>query len=78
MRKVSNDSIGGRGVTLLPSNGEYKNVVVFLHGLGDDASGWSSVMHMLDLDKVCYDCKWNIIVKTLNHIFHIFSYFFLT
>jgi len=28
------------GITVTPASGQYKNVVLFLHGLGDTADGW--------------------------------------
>ena len=49
MKKVSNDSIGGRGVTYVPNSGEYHNVVLWFHGLGDTADGWASMMVYEDL-----------------------------
>lgn len=50
MKGFRNDGIGGRGMTYLPSNGEYKNVLVFMHGLGDTADGWASMMPGLGLE----------------------------
>lgn len=44
MQVVRSDGYGGRGMTLLPHNGAYTSLVVFLHGLGDTADGWASLM----------------------------------
>ena len=49
MKTVRNDGIGGKGVIHLPSSGKYSNVVVWLHGLGDTADGWASLMPELRL-----------------------------
>lgn len=49
MQKVRSDGIGGKGITFTPANGEYKNVVVWMHGLGDTADGWASQMPNLGL-----------------------------
>ena len=51
MKGFRNDGIGGRGVTYLPSSGEYKNVVVWMHGLGDTADGWASMMPSLGIEQ---------------------------
>ncbi|CAM9633811.1 unnamed protein product [Chrysoparadoxa australica] len=39
-----NDGYGGEGLVLGPPGGEYKNVVIWLHGLGDTANGWAGAM----------------------------------
>eukprot|EP01041_Mallomonas_annulata_P005289 gene5289-10581_t len=44
MQKIRNDGQGGRGVVLMPRNGQYSKVIFWFHGLGDDASGWSETM----------------------------------
>jgi predicted esterase len=49
MQAVRSDGIGGRGVTYIPSSGSYKNVVVWMHGLGDTADGWAAMMPTLGL-----------------------------
>lgn len=49
MQRIRNDGLGGRGVTFIPSSGSYKNVVVWMHGLGDTADGWASMMPSLGL-----------------------------
>ena len=52
--KIS-DSLGGRGITLTPTtSNEYKNVIIWLHGLGDQADGWASLMQVLDLQDTKY------------------------
>jgi predicted esterase len=48
------DGVGGQGLTLIPSSGDYKNVVVWMHGLGDTADGWASLMPMLELQNTKY------------------------
>lgn len=50
MQAVRNDGAGGRGIQFVPKSGEYKNVVVWLHGLGDTADGWASMMPELRLE----------------------------
>uniref|UniRef100_A0A6V1K3U7 Phospholipase/carboxylesterase/thioesterase domain-containing protein n=1 Tax=Heterosigma akashiwo TaxID=2829 RepID=A0A6V1K3U7_HETAK len=45
------DSIGGDGITLIPEDEEYTNVVVWNHGLGDTAMGWYSAMPAFGLTK---------------------------
>lgn len=49
MQTVHSDGYGGRGISMLPHSGEYSNVLVFLHGLGDTADGWASMMPSLDI-----------------------------
>lgn len=51
LKSVRNDGIGGRGVTFTPSTGTYKNVVIWMHGLGDTADGWASLMPSLGLSE---------------------------
>eukprot|EP01033_Poteriospumella_lacustris_P008686 gene8685-6247_t len=41
--------MGGRGVTFTPTSGTYSNVVVWMHGLGDTADGWASMMPSLGI-----------------------------
>ena len=50
MQAVRNDGAGGRGIQYVPKSGEYQNVVVWLHGLGDTADGWASMMPELRLE----------------------------
>ncbi|CAM9764447.1 unnamed protein product [Pylaiella littoralis] len=42
--QIAGDGLGGNGITLVPRGSDYSNVVVWLHGLGDTADGWSSRM----------------------------------
>lgn len=49
MSIIRNDGCGGRGVTLVPASGSYSNLVVFMHGLGDTADGWASLMPQLGI-----------------------------
>lgn len=49
MQATRNDGMGGRGVTFVPSSGSYANVVIWMHGLGDTADGWASMMPSLGL-----------------------------
>jgi predicted esterase len=49
MQKIRSDGLGGRGITYVPSSGSYKNVVVWMHGLGDTADGWAELMPTLGL-----------------------------
>ncbi|CAM9756493.1 unnamed protein product [Ectocarpus sp. 4 AP-2014] len=49
LEHVSGDTLGGSGITLVPKDGAYTNVVVWLHGLGDTAAGWASMMPQLKL-----------------------------
>eukprot|EP01038_Epipyxis_sp_PR26KG_P006433 gene6433-8851_t len=44
LQRIRSDGIGGKGVTFTPSQGVYKNVFIFLHGLGDTADGWASTI----------------------------------
>lgn len=44
MQTVKGDGNGGEGIVLVPVNQKYSNVVVWMHGLGDTASGWSGAM----------------------------------
>lgn len=41
MKASRSDGIGGVGITLVPNTGEYENVVIWMHGLGDTADGWA-------------------------------------
>ncbi len=49
MQRIKNDGLGGRGVTFIPPSGTYGNVVIWMHGLGDTADGWASLMPQLGL-----------------------------
>jgi hypothetical protein len=49
MKSVRSDGHGGRGVTYTPTNGSYSNVVIWMHGLGDTADGWASLMPSLGI-----------------------------
>lgn len=49
MQAIRNDGLGGRGVTFIPRSGSYRNVVVWMHGLGDTADGWAALMPTLGL-----------------------------
>lgn len=49
MQSARNDGMGGRGVTFTPTSGTYSNVVVWMHGLGDTADGWASMMPSLGI-----------------------------
>jgi predicted esterase len=49
MQPIRNDGLGGRGVTYIPNSGTYSNVVVWMHGLGDTADGWASLMPSLGI-----------------------------
>lgn len=41
--------MGGDGIILVPKDEIYSSVVVWMHGLGDTADGWASLMPMLNL-----------------------------
>jgi predicted esterase len=47
MQTIRSDGLGGRGITLTPHSGSYSNILIFLHGLGDTADGWASMMPAL-------------------------------
>lgn len=49
MKAIRNDGMGDRGVTFIPSSGSYTNVVIWMHGLGDTADGWASMMPSLGI-----------------------------
>jgi predicted esterase len=49
MQQIRSDGLGGRGITYVPSSGSYKNVVIWMHGLGDTADGWAALMPTLGL-----------------------------
>jgi lysophospholipase-2 len=49
MKSTNNDGDGGRGVIMIPNSGKYSNVLIFMHGLGDTADGWASMMPSLNL-----------------------------
>lgn len=42
----------GTVITLTPEGGQYSSVLLFLHGLGDDATGWASMMATLSSSEV--------------------------
>lgn len=46
---IRGDGNDGNGITILPQDNKYENVVVFMHGLGDTADGWASLMPELQL-----------------------------
>jgi predicted esterase len=50
MKTVRTDGIGGRGISFVPTSGTYSNVVIWLHGLGDTADGWASMMPSLGIN----------------------------
>lgn len=49
LKRIAGDSLGGKGVTYLPTSGAARNVVIWMHGLGDTADGWASLMPSLNL-----------------------------
>lgn len=49
MQTIRSDGLKGKGITYLPSSGSYSNVLIWLHGLGDTADGWASMMPELKL-----------------------------
>jgi predicted esterase len=49
MQSLLNDGLGGKGIHFLPKSGEYKSVLIWMHGLGDTADGWASMMPSLGL-----------------------------
>mmetsp|Transcript_26991 Transcript_26991/g.45192 ORF Transcript_26991/g.45192 Transcript_26991/m.45192 type:complete len:271 (+) Transcript_26991:121-933(+) len=49
MQTLRTDGLGGRGITFVPRSGEYTNLLVWMHGLGDTADGWASLMPQLQL-----------------------------
>jgi hypothetical protein len=49
LKIIRRDGIGGRGITLIPSDGKYSNVVIWMHGLGDTADGWAQSMPSLNV-----------------------------
>jgi predicted esterase len=51
LERMNGDGIGGRGVVLTPTSGTYANVMIFMHGLGDQADGWASLMPDLRLEE---------------------------
>lgn len=50
MQTIRNDGIGGRGMIFVPSSGSYSNVIIWMHGLGDTADGWASMMPSLGIN----------------------------
>eukprot|EP01035_Chromulina_nebulosa_P018200 gene18200-23862_t len=54
MEVINHDSLGGRGITIVPSSGEYNTVLLWFHGLGDTADGWSDLIPELNLEKTKY------------------------
>jgi hypothetical protein len=44
------DGAGGKGVHYVPKTGQYTNLLIFMHGLGDTADGWASMMPSLKLE----------------------------
>jgi len=49
LKSSRGDGIGGKGLVLVPSSGTYSKVVLWFHGLGDEADGWASMMPELEL-----------------------------
>lgn len=49
LKAYRTDGVGGNGIILVPNDEVYSSVVVWMHGLGDTADGWASLMPMLDL-----------------------------
>ncbi|RYH21230.1 hypothetical protein EON65_21175 [archaeon] len=62
MQALRTDTIGGRGITYMPTTGKYDGVVVWMHGLGDTADGWASVVPELGLPNV------KLILPTANNV----------
>lgn len=60
MQSIRSDGMGGRGVQFVPASGEYSNVLVWMHGLGDTADGWASSMPSLKLENT------KIVLPTAN------------
>eukprot|EP01031_Cornospumella_fuschlensis_P040788 gene40788-49745_t len=62
MQALRTDTIGGRGITYMPSSGKYEGCVIWMHGLGDTADGWASVVPELGLPNVKF------ILPTANNV----------
>ena len=60
MQTIRRDGMGGRGVQFIPKSGQYSNLVVWMHGLGDTADGWASMMPQLKLENT------KIVLPTAN------------
>lgn len=59
--------MGGKGLVLTPSSGTYSKVVLWFHGLGDEADGWASMMPELGLDDTKFILPTaNVLPITLN------------
>jgi predicted esterase len=52
MQVLRTDSHGDRGLTYIPASGKYDGVVVWMHGLGDSADGWASIVPEMGLQNV--------------------------
>ena len=48
-RIIAQEREGGSGIVLMPVGGEYSNVVIWLHGLGDTPDTWAQCMPSLGL-----------------------------
>lgn len=44
------DGVVGKGIVHVPRSGDYRHVVIWLHGLGDTADGWASLMPEFGLE----------------------------
>lgn len=44
LKKIAGDTLGGRGITFIPRDNTFTSVVIWMHGLGDTADGWASLM----------------------------------
>eukprot|EP00428_Durinskia_dybowskii_P078333 CAMPEP_0170361214 /NCGR_PEP_ID=MMETSP0117_2-20130122/3689_1 /TAXON_ID=400756 /ORGANISM="Durinskia baltica, Strain CSIRO CS-38" /LENGTH=184 /DNA_ID=CAMNT_0010615569 /DNA_START=127 /DNA_END=678 /DNA_ORIENTATION=+ len=49
MQASRSDGAGGQGIHFVPKSGQYKNLLIFLHGLGDTADNWASIMPSLQI-----------------------------
>eukprot|EP01036_Dinobryon_divergens_P024480 gene24480-32931_t len=49
LKQTKSDGLGGQGIVFEPITGKYSNVVIWMHGLGDTADGWASLMPSLNI-----------------------------
>lgn len=51
---VLDDSLDGRGISIVPTSEKYDKVIIWFHGLGDTAEGWSKILPQLNIPNTKY------------------------
>ena len=62
------DGVGGTGLQLIPESGNFQNVIVWFHGLGDKPDNWASILTVFGIidTKFVFPCAPNCAYSGVN------------